>query len=101
MPTFKRQSKATAELHVLPHSGSLPHDQRDVWLSNEDICGRAVFKLPPNVNFTHSQVQLKGRKILLSSQVGCNAELLQVLSLLELSKALIRCRDLFEQKSFQ
>jgi len=31
-----------------------------VWLSNEDICGRAVFKLPPNVAFSHARVQIKG-----------------------------------------
>jgi hypothetical protein len=59
MLPFKKKSKGTAEIHLLP---DIHKSQPIVWLSNEDICGRAVFKLPPNVTFSHAKIQLRGRK---------------------------------------
>ena len=74
MPSFlKKQSKAAAEIHLLP---DVDRGQPTVWLSNEDICGRAVFKLPPNVTFSHARVQIKGKKTQLNIQDIVYAEVI-------------------------
>lgn len=57
LPFKKKQSKGAAEIHLLPEG---KRSQPTVWLSNEDICGCAVFKLPPKVDFSHAKIQLRG-----------------------------------------
>lgn len=53
MVSFKRKPKAVADLQL---STSITQPL----LSNEDICGCAVYTLPPGVEFSHSKVALKG-----------------------------------------
>ena len=62
MVTFKRkQSRAVAEIHLSPRlDDNTNTESSKSWLSNQDIDGYAVFKLPPGVEFTRSKVALKG-----------------------------------------
>ena len=54
-----RKKKGTADIHLLPDGHRV---QPTVWLSNENICGRAVFKLPANITVSQAKVQLRGKK---------------------------------------
>jgi hypothetical protein len=71
LPFRNKQPKGAAEIHLLP---DVARSQPTVWLSNEDICGRAVFKLPPNVSFSHAKIQLKGRKTLIYNKETTHVE---------------------------
>lgn len=55
MSFFKKKPQGAAELRLASHRQSAR-----AWLSDEDITGCAVFKLPPGVKFSHSKILLKG-----------------------------------------
>ena len=58
----KKQSRAAAEIYLSPSLNDKAETATDgiYWLSNEDINGHAIFKLPPSVEFTHSKIALRG-----------------------------------------
>lgn len=62
MVFFKRkQQQAVAEIHLTGNDGyqkSVNSTPR--YLSNDDIEGYAVFRLPGGVDFSHSKIVLKG-----------------------------------------
>jgi hypothetical protein len=62
----KKQAKAEAEIHLSPNVDKTSASQPNVWLSNEDLTGCAVFRLPPGVDFSHSKIALRGREASIS-----------------------------------
>lgn len=71
MLPFRKKSKTVAEVHLSPNVESTCNaKQPNVWLSNEDICGCAVFSLPVGVAFSHSKVALRGKIDQLNGQYG-------------------------------
>lgn len=62
MVSFKsKQAKSVAEIHLSPNINQNTVHQPNLWLSNEDITGHAVFGLPSSVDFSHSKVALRGK----------------------------------------
>lgn len=53
---WKTRPQACAEIHLTEES-----DVTRCWLSTADINGCAVFKLPDDFNYSHSQIMLRGR----------------------------------------
>ena len=54
----KKQPKPVAEIHLAPNNDS-PSGVH-TWLTNEDINGHALFKLPIGVDFSHSKIAFRG-----------------------------------------
>ena len=80
----KKRSRAVAEIHLSPSLDDTIETEHNnsSWLSNEDINGYAVFKLPPGVEFSHSKIALKGqsRSVLILSTNVTSANVTQALS---------------------
>ena len=60
----KKQSRGVAEIHLSPKDDNGTTIENGSWLTNQNIKGFAVFKLPPDLEFSHSKIALRG----LSSQ---------------------------------
>jgi hypothetical protein len=68
MVSFRsKQAKSVAEIHLSPNVDHTLTSQPNVWLSNEDIKGSAIFRLPPGVEFSHSKITLRGEWVVVSN----------------------------------
>ena len=69
MVSFRsKQAKSVAEIHLSPNVEHTSASQPNVWLSNEDIKGSAIFRLPPGVDFSHSKITLRGESMFVTSE---------------------------------
>ena len=64
MVSFKsKQAKSVAEIHLSPNTDHDTTNQPGLFLSNKDIVGCAIFGLPSGVDFSHSKVTLRGKRV--------------------------------------
>ena len=77
MVSFRsKQAKSVAEIHLSPNVDHTSTSQPNVWLSNEDIKGSAIFRLPPGVDFSHSKITLRGECIFVGNRNAIYADCL-------------------------